>query len=151
MFYWQVYSYLTEEQIAELKSHRLTWDYMTAIHQCFMRKNYEEATQSVENILAVRDDLPMAWYLRGTISFNWKDYETALEDFGRAMECGSQAPALYFSIANVYDAMKDYENAWAYAKRVEEMLPYQDHGNDVYGISIHNKRLLNAMEDRLRR
>lgn len=148
---WQVYSYLTEEQIAELKSHRLTWDYMTAIHQCFMRKNYEEATQSVENILAVRDDLPMAWYLRGTISFNWKDYETALEDFGRAMECGSQAPALYFSIANVYDAMKDYENAWAYAKRVEEMLPYQDHGNDVYGISIHNKRLLNAMEDRLRR
>lgn len=148
---WQVYGSLSEEQIAEVQTHELLWDYMTAIYQCFMRKGYEEASQAVENILALRDDLPMAWYLRGTISFNEKDFENALEAFENASNCGGEAPAIYFSIANVYDAMRDYENAWAYAKRVEEMLPYQDHGSDVYGISYHNTRLLNALKIELGR
>lgn len=148
---WQVYSSLSEEQIAEAQSHELLWDYMTAIYQCFMKNNYEEASQAVENILALRDDLPMAWYLSGTISFSEKDFEKALEAFQNASDCGGEAPAIYFSIANVYDAMKDYENAWTYAKRVEEMLPYQDHGNDVYGISVHNKRLLDAVGKKLGR
>lgn len=148
---WRVYDSLSEEQTAKVQSHALLWDYMTAIYQCFMKRNYEEASQAVENILALRDDLPMAWYLKGTIFFDEKELENALEAFNCAVDCGSVAPAVYFSIANVYEAMEDYENAWIYAKRVEEMLPYQDHGNDVYGISVHNKRLLNAVEGKLRR
>ena len=56
--------------------------------------------------------------------------------------------ALYFSIANTYEAMGDYDNAIIYSCKVEKSLPYQDHGNDVYGISYHNKNLLKALEDR---
>lgn len=148
---WQVYSSLSEEQIQAVQSHALLWDYMTAVYQCFMKEDYEAAEAAVEEILAVRDDLAMAWYLRGTIAFGGKDFEKALEFFRRAEACGSAAPALYFSIANTYDALEDYENAWIYARKVEEMLPYQDHGNDVYGISIHNKKLLNAIEKLLGR
>ena len=148
---WQVYRTLSEEQIRAVQSHALLWDYMTAVYQCFMQEDYEAAEAAVEKILAVRDDLAMAWYLRGTIAFGGKDFEKALEFFQRAEACGSAAPALYFSIANTYDALEDYENAWIYARKVEEMLPYQDHGNDVYGISIHNKNLLNAIEKLLRR
>lgn len=147
---WAVYDSLNEEQKEAAQSYALLWDYMTAINQCFVKTNYEEAAQSVGNILAVRDDLPMAWYLRGTIAFEQQDFRKALEYFGKAVDCGGKAPAIYFSIANAYDAMEDYENAWVYAKMVEEMLPYQDHGNDVYGISVHNRNLLNGLEGKMR-
>lgn len=148
---WAVYDSLSEEQVAAVQSHKLLWDYMTAVNKCFMRKDFEASSQAVENILAVRDDLPMGWYMRGTIAFEQKEFPKALEYFGKAVDCGGEAPAIYFSIANTYDAMGDYENAWVYAKMVEEMLPYQDHGNDVYGISIHNKGLITALSRKVKR
>lgn len=150
-YQWLVYPSLSEEQIQAVQSHGLLWDYMTAVYQCFMKKDYEAAEAAVENILEIREDLPMAWYLRGTIAFSGKEFERALEFFRKAEDCGGVAPALYFSMANTYDALEDYENAWLYSRRVEEMLPYQDHGNDVYGISIHNKNLLSMLGKKLGR
>ncbi len=147
-FQYRIYEKLSEEQIAEIKSHALLWDYMTAIYQCFTSRDYVEAAASAERILSVRDDLPMGWYLKGTIAFGAKDFGTALEAFHKAEECGGTMSALYFSIANTYEAMGDYDNAIIYSRKVEKSLPYQDHGNDVYGISYHNKNLLKALEDR---
>lgn len=147
-FQYKIYESLTEEQIEEVKDHALIWDYMTAMYQCFTTRDYEEAAESAERILSVRDDLPMGWYLKGTIAFGAKDFETALASFHKAEECGGTIPALYFSIANTYDAMGDYENALAYSRKVENALPYQNHGDDVYGISYHNKNLYNALKRR---
>lgn len=146
---WMIYPSLSEEQIAAAKSHELFWNYMSAVYQCFMQEDFEAATESVEKILEVRDDLAMGWYLRGTIAFSEKDFRKALNCFEKAVDCGGVAPAIYFSMANAYDAMGDYENAWIYCKKVEEMLPYQDHGKDVYGISIHNRNLLNAVGEKI--
>lgn len=151
-FTWKIYSSLSEEQIDAVKSHALLWDYMTAISQCFMQKDFPEAERAVEEILAVREDLPMAWYLRGTVAFSQKDFKRALSYFEQSLGYGGgEVPAVYFSIANTYDAMGDDENAYAYAKRVEEMLPYLDHGSDVYGISYHNEKLLEALKEKLGR
>lgn len=148
---WGIYNSLSEEQIETAKSHELLWYYMTAINQCFMEKDYEAAAGTVDKILELREDLGMAWYLRGTIAFSAKDFKKAVSSFQKSEELGYVSPALYFSMANAYDALEDYENAWLYSRRVEELLPYQDHGNDVYGISIHNKKLLRALESRLGR
>lgn len=146
---WQIYSSLTEDQAALARSHELLWHYMTGIHQCFMREDYEAAEEAVRKALALREDLPMGWYLMGTVALNRGEFETAQSYFEKALECGGRSPAIYFSLANAFDAMEDYENAWLYSKKVEEMLPYQDHGNDVYGISIHNKNLLGALSSRI--
>ena len=146
---WQIYGSLTEEQAALAQSHELLWHYMTAIYQCFSRNEYEAAEETVKKALALREDLAMGWYLRGTIAFNRESFEEAKGYFEQSLECGGVSPAIYFSLANVYDAMNDYENAWIYAKKVEEMLPYQDHGNDVYGISIHNRNLLDGLRRKL--
>ena len=146
---WMIYPSLSEEQIAAARSHELFWNYMSAVYQCFMQEDFEAATESVEKILEMRDDLAMGWYLRGTIAFSEKDFRKALDCFEKAADCGGVAPAIYFSMANAYDAMGDYENAWIYCRKVEEMLPYQDHGKDVYGISIHNRNLLNAVGEKI--
>lgn len=146
---WQIYSSLTEDQATLAQSHELLWHYMTGIHQCFMREDFEAAEEAVRKALALREDLPMGWYLMGTIALNRGEYENARSYFEKALECGGRSPAIYFSLANAFDAMEDYENAWLYSKKVEEMLPYQDHGNDVYGISIHNKNLLGALSSRI--
>lgn len=148
-YQYRIYDSMTEEQIEETKTHALLWDYMTAMYQCFTTCDYEKAAESAERILSVRDDLPMGWYLKGTIAFGAKDFGTALESFQKAEECGGTIPALYFSIANTYDAMGDYENALNYSRKVENALPYQDHGGDVYGISYHNRNLYNALKSRM--
>ncbi len=148
---WQIYGSLTEEQAASAQSHGLLWHYMTGIYQCFMKEDFEAAEEAAQEALALREDLPMGWYLRGTVALNKEEFQTARRYFEKALECGGQSPAIYFSLANACDAMEDYENAWLYSKKVEEMLPYQDHGNDVYGISVHNKNLLGALGARLGR
>lgn len=148
---WQAYGSLTEEQADLARSHELLWHYMTAIHECFMKREYEAAEETVEKALALREDLAMGWYLRGTIALNKEEFEEARRYFEKSLECGGVSPSIYFSLANVYDAMEDYENAWLYARKVEEMLPYQDHGNDVYGISVHNGRLLEEIGKKLGR
>ena len=148
-YQYKIYDSMTEGQIEETKTHALLWDYMTAMYQCFTTCDYEKAAESAERILSVRDDLPMGWYLKGTIAFGAKDFGTALESFQKAEECSGTIPALYFSIANTYDAMGDYENALNYSRKVENALPYQDHGGDVYGISYHNRNLYNALKSRM--
>ena len=74
----------------------------------------------------------------------------ALDSFQKAEDrCTEPVPALLFSIAQTYDALEDYEKSYQYSMRVKELLPEQDHGNDIYGISIHNDRLLDALKSKL--
>lgn len=157
-FVWEFYHSLDGDQDGPAGKHPLFWHYMTAIYQCFEERNFEAAAEAAEKITEIREDLAMGWYLRGTIAFSEQsftgsqdNYDEILEYYGKAEKYGGVSPAIYFSLANVYDAKGDYENARRYSRKVEQMLPYQDHGNDIYGISVHNVRLLEELEKELGR
>lgn len=44
----------------------------------------------------------------------------------------------WYSLANAYDAMGEYEKAYEASVKVDTLLPDTDHLFDPYGIAIHN-------------
>ena len=144
-----IYDQLNDTQLGELKKHAVLQGYMTAIYQCFMKKDYETALTAADGLLKVRDDLHYAWYLKGTILSNQKQFEAALEAYKKAEAINSGVPATLFSIANTYDALGDYETAYLYCQRIAVLMPDVDHGSDMFGIIYHNQRLMEALEREL--
>ncbi|MBS6196388.1 MAG: hypothetical protein KH828_12490 [Clostridiales bacterium] len=148
-FQLDVYDELTEEQQQKVQAHKLLWDYMTAMDGCFESGDLEAAEQAIARVLEVREDLIYGWYLRGTIAWNDERFEDALSCFKKAEYLGGQAPAIYFSMANLYDALNDMENAYRYANRANQMLPTQEHGRDIYGISYYSNEMIDLLKMQL--
>lgn len=145
-----VYEELTDAQRREAARHPLLQNYMEALYQCHMKHNYEAAEEAVDSILSTREDLHYAWYLKGTILSNEKEFKAALAAYKKAEAINSSVPATLFSIANTCDALGDYETAYQYCQRIAQLMPDVDHGSDMYGIIYHNQRLMTALEKELK-
>ena len=145
-----IFNQLSEEQKADLEEkYPVLLYYMQAVDACFNGKSIEGTREAAEKLLAIREDYIFAWYLQGASCYTGHEYEQALEYLLKAEDLSSQVPVILYAIANTYDGLKDYENAYLYSARVAQLVPEQDHGSDVYGISYHNRNLLNALKNEL--
>ena len=152
--YWTDYTYcvydkLSEEQVENAQAYPMLWNYMTAIYNCFMSRDYTAAMTAVDEILAINEKLTYAWYMKGTIYGNQRMHEEALAAYLKAEEMSNDIPAVLFSIANTYDALGEYEKAYQYCQRIAGLMPDVDHGGDLYGVIHHNKKLMAALEKEL--
>jgi tetratricopeptide (TPR) repeat protein len=148
---WTDYRYalfdnMTEEQRIAAGKHQILWSYMSAINNCYMKKDFNAAIDDLNGILSVRQDLPMCWYLKGVCSSNLEDFPAAENELKQANKLQANIPSVMYSLANVEDALENYAEAYEWCRRVKAILPEQDHGNDYYGIAIHNDRLMSALE-----
>ncbi len=141
-----VYDSLTEEQKADIEGHPLLAHYMKAMYAYFMQKKNEDALAEIDAVLAIHEDLAMANYLKGSILFSAKNFDEAEKCLLAANQYHPDIPAVLYALANVYDGKQDYQTAYTYSKKVKAILPEQDHGEDIYGISYHNSNLLEALE-----
>lgn len=145
-----VYEQLTEQQLQEIQSHELLWDYMTAVYQSFYKTDEEGAVETAERILRDHTEYAYVWYIKGCAEYQSRDYENALSSFQTAEACQGTAPAILYAIESCYDAMEDYQNAYVYTRKIAQILPYQDHGTDIYGIAVHNQNLATSLEFKLK-
>ena len=146
----KVFDTLTEAQIQKAQSYPLLWNYLSAVNACFNLRDTDETTNFARGIEKDYADSIFSRYLIGAVLYDQGGFVEALDSFQKAEDrCTEPVPALLFSIAQTYDALEDYEKSYQYSMRVKELLPEQDHGNDIYGISIHNDRLLDALKSEL--
>ena len=137
----QICNNLTEEQRAVIKKDAFYADYLDAAYMCFAKRDYENALNKVENVLATEPELSQANYLKGCIYFGMDDYENAIKAYKKALSIDDTSATAWYSLASAYDACEQYEEAYDACERVSSLLPDTDHVFDPYGVAIHNRNL----------
>lgn len=148
---YRVYDKLTEEQIEAMNRYPVLWNYASAVYYTFSASNSEMALEYADNILDTDDNLSEVKYLKGVIYQNMNDYESALKCYKEAEDHGLNTKALYYSMANAYDALEMYEESYKYSMLIFMKYPQKsdllNHDEDIYGIAFHNKTLLDALSE----
>lgn len=107
-------------------------DELEDAYEAHVNGNYEKAikhyTRLIEAEVLLRQDLSVAFLLRGQAWAAKQDCKTAIEDFSHAIELHPvYAHAFYFR-SNCYESMKKYEEAW---KDIEKALFFKP-DKDIY-------------------
>lgn len=106
-------------------------------------KNTDSATIYMDEVLALNGKLGYAWYAQGVNYYEFAvrnetgDFNKVIETYHKALSYIPDHVEIYFSLGHAYDKAGDYEDAIAAFYKVVDMLPYEDHRVDPYGISVH--------------
>lgn len=141
---------LNEEQRNKIGSTVLLNGYMEAITDIFGNRDYEKAVDVAARLEKSYPGLSMTSYIKGTAYLSDDDMEAAVEEFIRCLNIDPDNMSAAYSLTVVYDALEDYEAAYAMCDRILVNLPKQDHGTDWYGIAIHVKQLKEKLKDYVR-
>ncbi len=144
----ETYSKLTEQQLNLMKENEFFYNYMTAAHLWAMNNNDSraEALVLLDKVLAAGGELSRAQYIKGAIYFEMGDDAKALENLKASLEIDDRQPAAWYAMANLYDRMQMYEEAYSACQKVLQYLPSTDHAYDVFGISIHASGLMDKLK-----
>ena len=100
-------------------------------------------------MLKIAGDLSNAYYLRGNIYMSDKKFDNAVDAYRKSLTIVDDSVVAWYALANAYDALEDYENAYNASVRASQLLASTDHGNDPYGVAIHNGNLLNSLKSKV--
>ena len=108
-----IYRKLTEEQRALIDEDAFYADYLDAAYLCFSK---------LSKVLEKEPGLSQANYLKGCIYFGMEQYEKAAEAYREALSIDDTAATAWYSLANAYDALGRYEEAYEACARVKRRL-----------------------------
>ena len=129
------------------EKHPFLHDYVRAVYYEKQKSEPEKALPYVESALKENGDLPRLLYLKGIILYNTKDFEGSEEALLKADNLSPNDLSILYALANTYDAMKRYDEAYELCSRVIEMYPNgADHSEDVYGVQPHAAALKGSLE-----
>lgn len=154
-YQYEIYSKLSDEQKQQIAENPFFADYLGAVYNCFVNKDKEHyalALADVERVLEANAELPQAWYLKGAIHFSMGEtanYEKAVDAYKRALAINPENPTTWYALANAYDGLGEYQQAYEACQHTMSLLPEVDHGYDWYGVSYHCKALMQALEREL--
>ena len=148
-FHYAYYEELTEAQLGKLKGDPFLEAYLDAVYNCYDAMDYEAAEKSIDQVLAVSEDFAQAWYLKGAILFGAEEFEKAAAAYQQAIALNSESPTYWYALANAYDALEMYEEAYDASLKVTTLMPDSDHDLDWYGVGYHNNRLLNQLKSKV--
>lgn len=143
---YKVYPKLGEDEQKFLDKNPLLEDYIKALHFTFDSKVYDEALIHAQRVLEKLPGSAQIHYLMGTIHYNNKNFEGAVDSFRASLDIYDHAPTIWFSLANAYDGLGNYKEAYNCTLKVDDMLEHTDHGQDIYGVKPHNTNLMNALK-----
>lgn len=144
---YQEYSRLSEEQKAKIAENPLFDQYIQAVYHCFYTRKFDIALECVNAVLDSQGDLSQALYLQGAILFGMKNFEDSINSYKKSIAVESDSPTVWYALANSYDALKRYEEAYEACLQVDKLLPLTDHEFDIYGVGIHNSWLMDRLEN----
>lgn len=146
---YKVYPDLDEEQLHIITENSLFDHYIKALYYTFSDRDFDLAWISTEELLKIMPDSAQILYLAGTINFNKKEFESAIKYYTSSLKIDDSAPTLWFALANAFDAQEDYQQAYNCTLKVAELLQYNNHAVDIYGVQYHNNVLLNNLARKL--
>ena len=139
----------SEEQVKIIESSDILEAYYYASYYAYMEKDTQKALKYVDEVLKIAGDLSNAYYLRGNIYMSDKKFDNAVDAYRKSLTIVDDSVVAWYALANAYDALEDYENAYNASVRASQLLASTDHGNDPYGVAIHNGNLLNSLKSKV--
>ncbi|MDD4879179.1 MAG: tetratricopeptide repeat protein [Candidatus Omnitrophica bacterium] len=86
---------------------------LTQASQLLCNGDYDKAIKTCDDITAIDQNCPAAYYLRGFARRYKKEYELAITDFTLAVKIDPKYAAAYFGRAMSYAYTRNYDNALA--------------------------------------
>lgn len=146
---YQVYPDLDEDQLAILAENPLLDHYVKALYYTFGGRDFELAWTHADALVEEFSESAQIQYLAGTIHFNKREFEPAVKYYTASLEIDDTAPSVWYALANAYDAMEDYQEAYNCTLEVAELLQYNNHAVDIYGVQVHNERLMSSLASKI--
>lgn len=137
----------SDENVKQIMQNKFLGDYVAAIFWTEQRNDHEKALGYVESALSQQPGSGRLWYLKGLIHFNMKDFEKSEEALLYADKLSPNDASVLYALANTYDGMERYQEAYDLCRRVVDMYPNgADHDEDKYGVAPHAKNLMNSLK-----
>ena len=146
---YRVYPDLEEEQQKILEENPLFDHYIQALYYTFSKKDFDMAWTHTQALLEALPGSAQIQYLAGTIHFNKKEFVEAAAYYKASLELDDTAPSVWYALANAYDAMEDYQQAYNATLEVADLIQYNNHAIDIYGVQVHNERLMNSLANKI--
>ena len=128
------YDDFTDSQLQRIEQNTFLNAYIQAYRETFDPdgvNRYAEDTDAgfdyIDQMLAVRQDLGYAWYLKGAIyNDRWED-EKAAACFEEAVKYQQDDPMLWYALYDACDAIGEYEKAYYALSVCREFMPWEDY------------------------
>ena len=133
-----------EEQISLIDSlgKSIIKPYILAMNE-WRKKDTEKSNTYLNEVVASDSRLGYAYYCMGineyekAIRENTNKFDKAIEAYHKAMAIVPNHVELYFSMAHCYNKAGMNEEALYAFRKVVDLLPFQDHRTDPYGMTVH--------------
>lgn len=146
---YRVYPDLDAEQQKILDGNETFGDYVRTLHFTFWQRDQEQALQYATALQKALPQSAQVQYLVGTVRFNRREFPESAEAYKASLDIDPDAPTVWFALANAYDAMGEYQEAYDCTLKVAEMLELSNHAVDLYGVQYHNNALMNGLLPKL--
>jgi tetratricopeptide (TPR) repeat protein len=100
----------------------------------FQLKNYNEAIAAFKQCLAIKADVPNAWFQIGSAYLNEKMYKEAIDAFKKFTAMSPDEPGGWLSMGVCYMYLKNFEGALEPMKRAVDLKP--DNANAQFNLAI---------------
>ena len=140
------YRYFEEDDLALLAQDPLLESLVGAcVH--WQNREYEEGLAEINVALNMESEWSNLHYLKGSILFELKDYETAKNSFMISLECNRDNAATWFMLGHCYDRLKEYDLSANAFRLSNLLLPNSEHDLDYYGIGLHAVKAYEELQD----
>ena len=82
--------------------------------------NIDDAIETYDDLLAIDNKFPAAWFNRGRLKLVKNDFEGAISDFKSSLAIETINSEAYNNIAIACLKQKKYEDAWQYMQKAAE-------------------------------
>lgn len=130
------------EELEKYNDNKLLYNYMHAI-KGWKEHNAESSNNYISKVLEVDGKLGYALYIMGvnyyedTVRNNRTDFSKAQEYYLRSLEIIPYHAEGYFALAHCYKKWGKNLEALRAFRKVVDLMPYEDHRLDPYGITVH--------------
>lgn len=148
-FRYMVYSEDTaDEAVREINKNELLAEYTAAIYYEKTRGEPEKALPHAEKALRYQERSARLWYLNGLILFELERFDESAQALEKANELCPDDMSIMYALANTYDGLGRYQEAYDYCVRVINKYPNgADHDEDEYGVAPHALGLKNSLSE----
>lgn len=144
-YHYRVTDY-TEDQLAVLRQSVLLENYVKAMDGIYNEGDFEGAISALDVIEKEVPNLSRTWFLKGTIYFNEKEYDQAIDCFNKCIAIDATNTTAVYCLAVLYDIKGDYETSARLCEQILNIMPEVNHAMDWYGVSYHTRALYEALQ-----
>ncbi len=137
-------------EVEKIKDNIVLYNYLYAI-KGWKEKNSDQSNQYVAKVIEADKNLGYAYYIMGvnhyenTVRTGGTDFSKAEANYLKSLEILPNHVEGYFAIGHCYLKWGRNLEALRAFRKVVDLLPFQDHRTDRYGITVHAQGMINQL------